>query len=65
MKSWKTTLIGLISGIMLILPQISTVLDEDPTTNPEYQMILAGLAAMGIGGFARDNNKSSQDIGIR
>lgn len=65
MKSWKTTVLGLITGIMLILPQVATVIDGDPETNPEYQVLLAGFAAMGIGGLARDNDKSSQDVGIR
>lgn len=64
-KSWKTTTLGIVTGLMILLPQLQAVLDTDPATNPSWEMILAGLGAMGIGVAARDNGKSSQDVGVR
>ncbi len=64
-KSWQTTTLGIITGLMIILPQLQAVLDSDAATNPSWEMILAGLGAMGVGVVARDNNKSSQDVGVR
>lgn len=63
--SWKTSVLGIIGGLMLLLPQIGAVLDDDPETNPDWQEITAGLALMGIGVSARDGDKSSQDVGVR
>ena len=32
LKSWKTTALGFIGGLMMILPQIQAILDDDPET---------------------------------
>jgi len=60
MASWRTTLLGIIAGLMLLLPQIGAVIDDNPETNPEYTQIMAALAAMGLGVQARDNGVSSE-----
>ncbi|MEM9372409.1 MAG: hypothetical protein AAGA55_02095 [Planctomycetota bacterium] len=63
--SWKTTALGIIGGFMLLLPQLSAVLDDDPETNPDWQQVTAAFAMFGIGTVARDGDKSSQDVGVR
>lgn len=65
MKSWKTTVLGVIAGLSLILPQIAAALDSDPATVFSLEAVIAGLGAMGIGIAARDNNKSSEQVGAK
>jgi len=64
-SSWKTSALGIIAGIMLILPQVSAVFDNDPETVPQWNGIMAGLAAMGLGIASRDGDKSSEDVGAK
>jgi len=63
--SWKTTSAGLAS-IMSGLGQILwAILDGNPQTNPDWNtsipLILTGLGLL----FARDNDKSSEDVGAK
>jgi len=64
-KSWKTSTVGIITALVLILNQIVAILDTDPETKFSLAQVIAALGALGIGWFARDNNKSSEDIGIK
>lgn len=64
-RSWITTAIGIVSGLAVILPQLLYVVDGDPTTEMSIQKVIMGLGLMGIGFFAKDGNKSSEDIGIK
>ena len=62
--SWKTTLCGILtiaaSGITLVAIPL---LDADPLTVPNYTAFVATLTA-GIGLIlARDNDKTSLDVG--
>ncbi len=66
MKSWKTTLCGLLgvvaAGITLIA---QPMLDGDASTLPQWAAFgTAGAAAIGLL-FARDNSKSSEDVGAK
>lgn len=65
MNSWKTTILGIIAGLMLLLPQIAAVLDDDPLTNPSYETIIAALSLVGVGVSARDNNQTSEQVGAK
>ena len=65
MKSWKTTVLGIIAGISLILVQLTNLLDDNPETMFQLSQVFAGLAALGIGIFARDNNKTSESVGAK
>lgn len=66
MNSWRTTICGalaiLASGITLV---IIPSLDGDLATAPNWgafgSAIMAGIGLL----FARDNNKSSEDVGIK
>lgn len=65
MKSWKTTLAG-VGLILTSLGQVMTAsFDSDPMTNPQWEVLIAAVIA-GVGLFmARDNNKSSEDVGAK
>jgi len=58
MKSWKTTLCGLVAAIGAFL-----VTQTDPTWLPTVGKILVGVGTAGIGLFARDNSVTSKDAG--
>ena len=64
-KSWRTTALGFIGGLMLLLPEIQAVLDTDPGTNPAYQAIIAALALMGLGINTRDHSVTSEKAGAK
>ena len=62
-KSWKTS--G--AGAAVLLAALSTLLtsltDNNPATNPDWNVFFAqAAAALGLL-FARDNNKSSEQVG--
>lgn len=63
MKSWRTTALGVIAGLMIILPEIGDLI-SDPE-NFSITIVMSGLSAMGIGWFARDNNVTSEQAGAR
>ncbi|MCX7804795.1 MAG: hypothetical protein N3A38_06340 [Planctomycetota bacterium] len=66
MKSWKTTLCGILSVIasgitLVVLP----LLDADPATVPNWGAFAAALTA-GVGLIlARDNDKTSESVGAK
>lgn len=65
MKSWKTTVAGIMTFITLAWTQVQYLLDTDPTTNPEWNIIIGGLMALLTGLFARDNDVSSESAGAK
>jgi hypothetical protein len=65
MKSWKTTAVGILTGVGIIVTQLAAIIDSDPETVLSWEALAAGLAALGIGWFARDNDKSSEDVGTK
>lgn len=62
LKSWKTTALGFISGLLVILPQIQNLLDGDPETVFSETICMTGLALMGLGVAAKDGDKSTEDV---
>ncbi len=65
MKSWKTTLAGIVAGLAMLFGEANKALDDDPNTNPSFEIIVLGLATMGIGVAARDNNVTSEQAGAK
>ena len=59
-KNWKTTALGVMTGLGLLLTQLTAVLDDDASTEWRGGMVLAALSAMGIGWFSRDKDVSSE-----
>lgn len=62
LKSWKTTLCGIIGALVMLLPQVLAVLDNNPATIVNWQIVMAGLAMLGIGVAAKDGDKSTEDV---
>lgn len=54
MKNWRTTLTGALTGLIIIGTQVLNLLDNDPATVFSFELLMAGIAAMGIGWFAKD-----------
>lgn len=65
MKSFKTSLWGIIGGLGMIATQVYYIFDGDPATTFSTAVIIAALAAMGIGINARDNDVTSEKAGAR
>jgi hypothetical protein len=64
-NSWKTSGAGIAAILVAVGSAITAVTDNDPTTSIDVGALIAALMA-GIGLiFARDNNKSSEDIGSK
>lgn len=64
MKSWRTTLVGLVTFIVAVGTGILALMDDDPATTFDMAKILTALA--GIGFMAsRDNNVSSEKAGAK
>jgi len=66
MKSWKTTACGLLAAIAAGITLVAIpILDNDPATTANWGAFGASLAAAGGVLFARDNDKSSDDVGTK
>jgi len=60
MNSWKTTLCGAIAALGSYLLTV-----PDPAWCATLGKVLVGLGTAAIGFFARDNDKSSEDVGAK
>ena len=63
-QSWKTTVVGFLTGLLLAVPQIINLIDSDPETLFDMKILIAALGAMGIGVFAKDGDKTSKELGL-
>lgn len=60
-SSWKTTITGLAVLLIAVGTTAKALLDGDPTTNPDFNELLAALAGLGLWA-ARDNKVTSEDV---
>ena len=65
MKSWKTTLTGVLQFITILSTQVGYALDSDPLTVINYSLIVASALTMIAFIKSRDNDVSSEDEGVR
>jgi len=65
MKSRETTIAGIFTGIALIAGQIANLLDKDPATTLEYTVIAAAIGMIIVGWRSRDNNRTSENVGLK
>jgi len=64
--SWKTTLCGVLGIVAAAITLLAIpVLDSDPATVANWGAFTAAIStAVGLF-FARDNDKSSEDVGVK
>ena len=62
LKSWKTTTLGAGGLLYIIIGIIEVLMDDDPTTTPDWgvqvPLMIASIAAL----FAKDGDKSTEDV---
>lgn len=63
MKSIKTTFWGIVGFLGIVATQIYYIGDADPETTFSVEAVIAGLSLIGVGWFARDNDKTSEEVG--
>lgn len=61
--SKQTTYGGLFLGLSLILGEMADLLDGDPATTFDVTIVMAALGAIYALRKARDNNKTSEQVG--
>ena len=62
MKSWKTTVAGVLAILISVLGVVSTIV-TDGVNAVEWGVVVPAILA-GVGAlFARDNDKTSEDVG--
>ena len=64
MKSWKTTAVGIGALLVAIGSAMIALLDDDPNTSLNIQQLISALAGLGLIA-ARDNSKTSEDVGAK
>lgn len=64
-SSWKTTILAILLFGDALGHAAMAMLDSDPATVPDWNLVIALAVAAGGLLCARDADKSSQDAGIR
>jgi len=61
--SWRTTVAAVILALAAVFNAAGAMLDDDPSTNPNWTVVMAEIGA--IWGFlnARDNKVTSEQAG--
>lgn len=70
--SWKSTTAGIVALVAVISGALSLLLDDNPETNPDWNVVFAVAASIiaqifnGVGLlFTRDNNITSEEAGAK
>ena len=64
-KSWKTSAAGVGAILVALGSALSATFDADPVTVPDWGALVAAIIA-GVGLLAaRDNDKSSEQVGAK
>ncbi|MCE2925821.1 MAG: hypothetical protein LW822_10315 [Phycisphaeraceae bacterium] len=61
MKSWKTTVSGIVAGLAIIFTQVGYLLDNDPATTISIEAIVAACAVIALGWNSRDKSVSTEE----
>ncbi len=65
LKSWQTTLAAILTVVAVVIPALQLLMDGDATTNPNWNIMIPSITvAVGLI-FARDGNKTSEDVGAK
>jgi len=60
-KSWKTSLAGVLAALALVEPHLQALLDNNPDTAPDYNVIVTGIFMIVYALSAKDGDKSTED----
>jgi len=63
--SWRTTAAAIVLALAAVFSAGGAMLDDDPSTNPNWSMVMAEVAAAGGLFAARDNKVSSEEAGVK
>jgi len=61
-RNWKTTVLGIAAAITVISQQVVYMLDNDPNTVVSWELLLTGGFMALIGVFAKDGDKSTEEV---
>lgn len=64
-KSWRTTLTGVMGFLAVLCTELPKALDDNPLTVPEWGLVVAGALVMLGLGAARDNQVTSEAAGAK
>jgi len=64
MKSWKTSVAGIMLVVAAVTTGLSALMDGNPDTTLNLESILAACAGAGLW-FARDDNVTSEKAGAK
>jgi len=65
MSSWQTTTTGILTIVIAVGSAVKVLIDNDISTNPDWNTVAAAITA-GLGLiFARDNKVTSERAGAR
>lgn len=64
-RSWKTSAAGVGTLLTVLGATLNQLTDGNPATNPDWNVVLPLVFTGLIGIFARDNNVSSEDAGVK
>lgn len=65
MKSWRTTILGVLTFLGVLGFQLKSLWDDDPTTVVDWNAVIAAAGVMFVGFTARDNQVSSEEAGVK
>lgn len=63
MKSWNTTIAGVLGALALLFTQVQYFFDGNAETHMDMATIVGAVGVLGIGWFARDNHRNSRSVG--
>lgn len=62
--NWKTTTVAVLAAVTALSNAVSHMLDSDPMTNPDWNLVLATVIAASGLLFAKDSDKTSEDLDL-
>ncbi len=63
-SSKETSIFGIATFLSVAASAVMALTDGNPDTNPDWNIVIAGFFSMLMGLRARDNNKSSKQLGL-
>jgi hypothetical protein len=64
-RSWKTTAVGLLGCVVVLLDALHKCADGNVATNPDWNVVVAAFTTLWLAWHARDADKTDQQSGLR